>query len=525
MSQQISETISADREISDPTGPLTVQSKTRVVGLDTVRGFALLGILMLNIVDFGWPNEAYDRVTALYYTPASIGKIHEPAKPSDEKKNTDWKSLDDPKPDLKSAYPSGQLRVAAVSSDWDVTEWALANVFFANKMRTLFCIMFGAGMIYLTQRSINSGRRPVWLYYRRMFILLLIGSFHAYLIWHGDILFAYAATGLYLYPFRKYSSQTLMWISIAMFASFVSLLWVGAGVMHHVWVHGSALERQVLANSDQSLMTQKQDTKDLEVYQKVRSEARKTAVNQLSKFDQLILQGFLGLNRENRAQSPESLTKTIRIFGQGSYFGMVKERAGELIWMHVAMLTPLSLLFLGWLMILGMSLAKTGFFAGDWPLTTYQFWAFRLVPLGWIIEAALMLARQGLPSGSIFSLAILTPIHQAVIPMLSLGYASALILAIHGGYFTGFTNRLADVGRMALSNYLAQSVICTFIFYSYGLSLFGTIPRLGLVLIVLAVWALELWWSPKWLAKHTFGPVEWLWRSLTYRKLQPFRKD
>jgi uncharacterized protein len=136
-----------------------------------------------------------------------------------------------------------------------------------------------------------------------------------------------------------------------------------------------------------------------------------------------------------------------------------------------------------------------------------------------------MLARQGLPSGSIFSLAILTPIHQAVIPMLSLGYASALILAIHGGYFTGFTNRLADVGRMALSNYLAQSVICTFIFYSYGLGLFGMIPRVGLVLIVLSVWALELWWSPKWLAKHTFGPVEWLWRSLTYRKLQPFRKD
>ena len=524
MSDQPIVVVSTVATTVDPSGPLTVKSKTRVVGLDTVRGFALLGILMLNIVDFGWPNEAYDRVTALYYTPASIGKIHEPEKSSVEK-SVDWKTLDSPKPDLKSAFPSGQVRTAAVNSSWDVAEWAVANVFFANKMRTLFCIMFGAGMIYLTQNSIDSGRRPVWLYYRRMFILLLIGSFHAYLIWHGDILFAYAATGLYLYPFRKYSSQTLLWISIAMFASFVSLLWVGAGVMHHIWAHGPALERRVLAHSNQSLLTQKQDTKDLEGFQKARSEARKSAVNELSKFDQLILQGFLRLSRDNRAQSPESLTKTIRIFGQGSYFGMVKERAGELIWMQVSMLTPFSLLFLGWLMILGMSLAKTGFFAGDWSLATYRFWAFRLVPLGWIIEAALMLARQGLSSGSIFSLAILTPIHQAVIPMLSLGYASALILAIHGGYFSGFTNRLADVGRMALSNYLAQSVICTFIFYSYGLGLFGMVPRLGLVLIVFAVWALELWWSPKWLANHTFGPVEWLWRSLTYRKLQPFRKD
>ena len=360
----------------------------------------------------------------------------------------------------------------------------------------------------------------IWL-----FILMLIGTIHAYLIWHGDILFAYAATGLYLYPFRKCSSQTLMWISIGLFASFVSLLLAGAGVMQHIRVHGSALERRVLALSDQSLMAKQQDVKDVDAYQKDRSEARKAAVNQLSKFDQLILRSFLGLSRENRVQSPESLTRTIRIYQQGSYFGMVKERAGELIWMQLAMLSPFSLLFLGWLMILGMSLAKTGFFAGDWSMTTYRFWAFRLVPLGWIIEASLMLASRGFPSGSLIGLTILTPIHQAVIPMLSLGYASALILAIHGGYFTGFTNRLADVGRMALSNYLAQSVICTFIFYSCGFGLFGMIPRTGLVLIVFFVWTLELWWSPKWLSGHMFGPVEWLWRSLTYRKLQPFWKE
>lgn len=514
--------------------PVTASSKARVIGLDTVRGFALLGILMLNIVDFGWPNQAYDSVTALYYTPRSIGPIPEPdsdkTKDKDKAKETEkkeeWKSLERPGPDLKNpSFASGQVRVAAVSSKWDVAEWALANVFFANKMRTLFCIMFGAGMIYLTQRSIDAGRRPIWLFYRRMFILLLIGAFHAYLVWHGDILFAYAATGLYLYPFRRCSPSRLLWISLGLFLGFVSLMWVGAGVLHHIKVHGAQLESRVLAESARATPLQSDSAADVAKNHAVLIDARKAAVNRLSGFDQLLLRGYLSMRYASSAQKPEELTRVIRLYGQGSYLGMVRERAKEQVWMQLGLLTPLSLLFLGWLMILGMSLAKTGFFAGAWPVDTYRFMAFRLLPLGWVMEAALMLANRYFPMPSPINLVILLPLHQAVIPMESLGYASALILAIQAGRFTGLTNRLASVGRMALSNYLAQSLICTFIFYSYGLGLFGRLPRVWLVPVVLSVWAVELWWSPRWLALHTFGPVEWLWRSLTYRKWQPFRKE
>jgi uncharacterized protein len=78
---------------------------------------------------------------------------------------------------------------------------------------------------------------------------------------------------------------------------------------------------------------------------------------------------------------------------------------------------------------------------------------------------------------------------------------------------------------MALSNYLSQSVICTFLFYSFGLGLFGSLPRTTLALIVFFIWLIQLWWSPKWLSKHPFGPVEWLWRSLTYMKRQPFQNQ
>lgn len=189
------------------------------------------------------------------------------------------------------------------------------------------------------------------------------------------------------------------------------------------------------------------------------------------------------------------------------------------------MLTPLSLLVLGWLMLLGMSLAKSGFFAGEWPLTRYRFLAFRLVPLGWGLEALVLLLGRGVRRESIVNLGLLLPIEQAVIPILALGYASAILLLLRAGRWRGLTDRLAMAGRMALSNYLAQSILCTTLFYSHGFRLYGSVPRVGLVPIVLAVWALELWWSPRWLARHSSGPVEWGWRSLASMKRQPWRRS
>ena len=80
---------------------------------------------------------------------------------------------------------------------------------------------------------------------------------------------------------------------------------------------------------------------------------------------------------------------------------------------------------------------------------------------------------------------------------------------------------LASTGQMALTNYLMQTIICTTIFYGHGFGLFGSVERTGQILIVFAVWAVELLWSPWWLSRFRFGPFEWLWRSLTYMRLQP----
>ena len=104
------------------------------------------------------------------------------------------------------------------------------------------------------------------------------------------------------------------------------------------------------------------------------------------------------------------------------------------------------------------------------------------------------------------------------------GHIGAVMLICRSGAVPWLTRRLAAVGRMALTNYLMQSVLCTTLFYGYGVGLYGKLDRTGLACVVLAVWAAQLAWSPLWLRYFRFGPAEWLWRSLTYWRLQPLRR-
>ena len=112
---------------------------------------------------------------------------------------------------------------------------------------------------------------------------------------------------------------------------------------------------------------------------------------------------------------------------------------------------------------------------------------------------------------------------NAGILLLCLGYIAAVMLICRAGKLRRFTGRTAALGRMALTNYLMHSVICTFLFKGYGFGLFGKIERSGQFLIVLTILVFQLWLSPLWLKHFRFGPVEWLWRSLSYRQRQPMR--
>jgi uncharacterized protein len=101
------------------------------------------------------------------------------------------------------------------------------------------------------------------------------------------------------------------------------------------------------------------------------------------------------------------------------------------------------------------------------------------------------------------------------------GHIGAVMLICQSGVLNWLTTRLAAVGRMALSNYLFDSILCTTLFYGYGFDLYGTLHRPMLYLVVLAIWLSHLLVCRLWLEAFRFGPAEWVWRSLTYWKLQP----
>jgi uncharacterized protein len=109
------------------------------------------------------------------------------------------------------------------------------------------------------------------------------------------------------------------------------------------------------------------------------------------------------------------------------------------------------------------------------------------------------------------------------IPM-ALGYVAIVMLICKSGLWEKLVRRFAAVGRMALTNYLLQTIICTTIFYGHGLGLFGRVERPGQMAIVVGIWILQLVISPLWLSRFRFGPAEWLWRTLTYLKMQPMRR-
>jgi uncharacterized protein len=174
-------------------------------------------------------------------------------------------------------------------------------------------------------------------------------------------------------------------------------------------------------------------------------------------------------------------------------------------------------------MLLGLWLYRIGFLGGAAP--------------GWIYRTLIMIGVAALPLyGGIAALILRHEFDPAFMPLadllslllrpwLALAYASGIILLIRAKRLPSLMARLAAAGRMALSNYLGTTILATTLFYGYGLGLYGKLDRAALTIVVLAIWVIILLWSKPWLDHFAYGPMEWLWRSLVRRQMQPIRRD
>ena len=174
-------------------------------------------------------------------------------------------------------------------------------------------------------------------------------------------------------------------------------------------------------------------------------------------------------------------------------------------------------------MLLGMALFKLGAFHARW--TRRQYWS--LVGAGLLIGIPMTLfgvVQNFAKNWDIrYSFYLGGQYNYWGSYLIALGWIGLIMLWCQSARAPALKERMAAVGRMAFSNYILQTVICTTIFYGHGFGYFESVPRTGQILIVFAIYAAQLVIAPLWLRHFRFGPLEWLWRSLTYGKRQPFR--
>ena len=327
---------------------------------------------------------------------------------------------------------------------------------------SIFSMLFGAGVVLFTQRIEAKGKRVAALHYTRMFWLLLFGLIHAYFIWIGDILVAYAICGSLVFFFRKKSIRTLL-----IMAGILFLIPISLNFMTYYGMTAGELESTFAFFNPSA--------------EKIASQT----------------QAMRGSYLE---QMPLRVKEAIGL--QTVYFKI------ELFWRASAM------------MLLGMILYRKGILSAEKSTAYYK----KLMWVGFV--PGLILSGISLSQGYFYEwnaayvMCIVANYKFVSGLFMALGYIGLVIWCYKKGIFIKFQNRLRATGRMAFTNYIGMSVICTLIFNGHGLGLFGTLDRLEQFLIVISVWILILLISPLVLKNYRFGPLEWLWRKLTYFSLK-----
>ncbi len=360
--------------------------------------------------------------------------------------------------------------IAGVESPLDLMVFLTGHVLADAKFMAIFSFLFGVGVAIFTSRLESRTGRSGGMHYRRMGWLLLIGLCHGWLLWYGDILVAYALCGMIAFPFRHMRGRWLVVLGSILLFIGVIIPWGLVALVELEGPHAMAKMASDLAVTPESLA-----------------------------YERAAWTGSWADQWELRSQ----LTGMIESIG---FLVFVMWRTIGLMLLGMAcmrwkLFSPecsrrlLMGLFLGGLLI-GPWMTWQGVVANravDWNSVDVMF-----RHAGWNYFGSLATAAAWVG--------------------LVLWWCQTDMLTMCRGW-------LAAVGRMALSNYLAQSVLCALIFYGYGLGFYGQFGYASQLLFVVGIWVIQLAWSPWWLNRFRFGPMEWLWRSLTYWKLQPLRRE
>jgi uncharacterized protein len=421
-------------QVAAATPDQPVRAAERLVSLDFIRGVAVLGILFANITAFGQPYMAYFWPEALT-EPATAG---------------------------------------------DKNVWLFQTIFIDHKFRGLFSLLFGAGIYLFMERAWTrgSGRR---LQFRRLAFLALFGLIHYFLIWRGDILTAYAVTGMIALAFVRWSAKTQLVTGLCLYVF---------GFLLMVLMMGGQLA--------------------------------------MAKIPELAGQADPAAIAQIEAAPRDALTSAaeeVELFREGSYPQIVEkvvtEDAGQLV--TEVLLVPLTETLA--LVLIGMALYRMGFFSGAFDRAKMRRWGWIGIVAGVLVTIPLALWPYRTGFDFFTTLFVFNAVGRIGQLPMALGLAALLVLWAPSAAKGWLGSRFAAAGRMAFSNYLGTSIIMMFVFHGWALGLFGYLGRVELFGVVVVTWIAMLAWSKAWLAQFRYGPLEWLWRCLTYGKAFELRRS
>ncbi len=428
-----------------------VSQKERIVIIDSLRGIALLGILMMNIPYFGLPEPAFDNLILNN----EMGTINQKV-------------------------------------------WYFINWFLEGSQRAIFSMLFGAGIILFITRLEKrvEGMMAAEYFIRRQLWLVFFGLVNAFiLLWPGDILFQYGICGIILFVFRRLSVKGLI------IAAGLSLILM------------TARENIDLSRNKKTIQTgeaiAKMDTSTIKLTDKQKDQLG-AMTGMKEKSDTAALRKEMKKNLEKMQGSYSVVYKYIsdvstKIEFFYTYFGLWDV-----------------LLF----MFLGMAFFKSGVLMGEASVKIYLFMAIVGLGLGlllsWYRLHPLLQVRF---NHFEYVKKIPFEFYELSRTLRSLGIFGTIMLCYKSGIFKWLFNLLRPVGQMAFTNYLMQSFMCNLYFLGIGFGKIGELERYEIYYVVGVIWVIEIIWSHIWLHYYRFGPLEWLWRSMTYWKWQPLKKQ
>ena len=395
------------------------------------------------------------------------------------------------------------MNIAAFSGPWDLyinplivgnhraanlVAWTFRWVLFEGKMRAAFSMLFGAGVILLTARAERRGSTHIAdVFLRRNMWLTLFGVLHFYFIWAGDILYYYGITALlFLYPCR-----TLRWKTLAIAGGLVLVIGVGLDTYlswESLRTKNEGLAAQALANRHVQLTTQQQDA--------------------LKRWNDTL---------DRRKKEREDDLKAMR----GTYLDQLKFRAEWGPKVQATNYYTFGFADALGMMLIGMGLFKAGFLTGALRTRVYAW----VIAIGFLVSLPLNgLQAWGLIRDNFEYESAWWILYQLGRVTGAVANIAVVVLVANSGLLPWLVRCIAAVGQTALSNYLLTSISCSFFFSRYGANLYGKVEYYQLFAFVLVVWAINLTVSPIWLRYFQFGPMEWVWRSLTYWQRQPMRR-